>query len=526
MPAPANVIPGRRRWRGLPFAVFAAVLLLNCVEHSAPGVTQTGVIAIAPRFAMSVLQAPEVTQVRVTLTRMSDETVARDTVVPLSPADTIVDLTITVSLRVPGEQFALLLRLFDAQGNLVYIGGPVPVVAAPPGSAAPVMVLLMPAAGWPIVFAGDSMGGLSSGIFTVSRDGTNLTNVVPITSIALDRMVFPRWSPDRSRIAYGIEEPAGPSSQVHLFVAEADGATVSRVVSDTNATGARWSPDGAHLAFVCYGYALQTFQQMEDVCVINDATGTVASLAGRGDGTGKVFVTDRVPNPAGRALGSGTFAWDPTNPDRIAFVRDSMDATGGWQSSRIYTALFDGTRWNVQPLSPDVMAPGGSPLQITSAWLTWTMDGSRIAFSAIDQQYESDLFAINRDGTGLTRLTGTADFDGNPNYSPTGTELLFTRSTAGVGSFDAWIMNADGSGQRRVTAENVGDFDVSILGYDWSPDGTEIVLTGFDTPYGNLFIFRIPRTTTAATYFADRVLIGRGADPGGYVQDIQPSWRP
>jgi hypothetical protein len=87
-------------------------------------------------------------------------------------------------------------------------------------------------------------------------------------------------------------------------------------------------------------------------------------------------------------------------------------------------------------------------------------------------------------------------------------------------------MSADGSGQRQVTAENVGDYDVTLLGYDWSFDGQEIVLTGFETPYGNLFIFRIPRTTTAATYFANRVLIGRGADPGGYVRDIQPSWRP
>jgi len=526
MPALAIAIPERRLWRVLPPAVLAAVSLATCSEHLAPDGPLAGTIAVAPRFASGTLQAPEITAVRVILTRMSDQTVALDTVVPLSPADTIVDLTVTVPVRTSGEQFALMLQLFDAQGNLVYIGGPVPVTASPPGSATPVMVLLMPAAGWPIVFAGDSMGGLSSGIFTVNRDGTGLTNVVSIPSLPGNRAVYPRWAPNRSRIAYGLEElTTGGLYQNHLFIVSADGSEQARIVSDTNAAGARWSPDASHLAFVCYGYAPQTFQQIEDVCVINDATGTVASLAGRGDGTGKVFVTDRVPNPAGRALGSGAFAWDPTNPDRIAFVRDSMDATGGWQSSRIYTALFDGTRWNVQPLSPDVMAPGGSPLQITSAWLSWTLDGSRIAFAAVDQQYQSHIFAINRDGTGLTQLTATADFDDDPLYAPSGSELLFTRAVAGA-SFDAWIMNADGSGQRRVTAENVGDFDVTLLGYDWSFDGQEIVLTGFETPYGNLFIFRIPRTTTAATYFADRVRIGRGADPGGYVRDIQPNWRP
>jgi hypothetical protein len=36
----------------------------------------------------------------------------------------------------------------------------------------------------------------------------------------------------------------------------------------------------------------------------------------------------------------------------------------------------------------------------------------------------------------------------------------------------------------------------------------------------------VPRTTTAATYLANRVLVGRGVDPGGFVRDIQPSWRP
>ena len=526
MPAPAITIPGRCLWCVPPAAALAALCLLSCSDNIAPDSTQIGAIAVAPRLTADAIGAAPVSRVRVTLTRMSDESVARDTDVTVSPADTIVDLTITVVLREPGEQFMLMLQLFDAQGNLVYIGGPLPVTASPPDSPAPVVVWLMPAAGWPIVFAGDSMGGLSSGIFTVNRDGTGLTNVVSIPSFSLNRAVYPRWAPNRSRIVYGLEEPSGPSSQNHLFVVSADGVEQARLVSDTNSAGARWSLDAAHLAFVCYGYAPQAYQLMEDVCLINDVTGPVASLVGRGDGTGKVFVTDRVPNPAGRALGPGAFAWDPTNPDRIAFVRDSLDAAGGWQSSRIYTALFDGTRWNVQPLSPDVMYAGGQALRITSAWLSWTLDGSRIAFAAEDPQFQSHIFAINRDGTGLTQLTTTADTDDDPLYAPSGSELLFTRTVAGSGSFDAWIMNADGSNQRQLTAENVGDYDVTLLGYDWSFDGQEIVLTGFETPYGNLLIYRIPSTATAATYFTDRVLIGRGAGPGGYVRDIQPNWRP
>jgi dipeptidyl aminopeptidase/acylaminoacyl peptidase len=526
MPAPVIEIPGRRPWRGFPLAMAAALLLLSCSDNSAPDSGRSGAIAIAPRFALGVLQGPAVTQVRVILTRVADETVARDMVIPLSPSDTIVDLAIPVTVRVPGEQFELRLELSDALGAILYVGGPVLVTASTTGTAPPVEVLLIPTTDWPIVFAGDSMGGLSSGIFTVNRDGTGLTNLVSIPSLGGNRAVYPRWAPDRSRVAYGLEElTTGGLNQNHLFVVSADGAEQARVVSDTNAAGARWSPDGTHLAFVCYGYDARQGLQIEDVCIINDVTGGVTSLAGIGDGSGRVAVTDLVPNPASRPNGTGAFAWDPTNPDRIAFVRDSTDPTGALQSSRIFTALFDGTTWSVQPLSPDVIYAGGRPLLITSLWLTWAPDGSRLAFAATDPQFQSDIFAINRDGTGLTQLTTTGDDDDDPVYSPTGTELLFTRTVSGA-SFDAWMMNADGSGQRQVTAENVGDYDVMLLGYDWSPDGQEIVLTGFDTPYGNLLIYRIPRTTTAATYFADRVLIDRGVDLGGFVRDIQPSWRP
>jgi hypothetical protein len=88
------------------------------------------------------------------------------------------------------------------------------------------------------------------------------------------------------------------------------------------------------------------------------------------------------------------------------------------------------------------------------------------------------------------------------------------------------MVDADGSNVHQVTAEEVGDYDLTVLGYDWSPDGREIVLTGFETPYGNLLIYKIPATTTAATYFADRVLIGRGGVGQFDVRDIQPSWRP
>ena len=521
MHAPADAIPERRQRRTLLGAAFAIVLLMNCSESTAPAPSRTGVIAIAPRLAVASSQG-EVTQVRVVLTRLSDETVARDTTVSLSPADTLVDLAVTVRVRVPGEEFELRLELSDTRGVLVYLGGPVVVTAVTAGAATPVEVLLMPAAGWPIVFAGDSMGGLSTGVFVVNPDGTGLARLVPIPSSVLGRSVLPRWSPDRSRVAYGYEELVGNSVANRLFVTTVDGAATARLVSDTNAAGARWSSDGTHLAFVCYGYDLQ-YVQIVDVCAIDDVTGPVTALAGRGDAPGRVVLTDRVPNPAGRSSGPGAFAWDPANPDRIAFVRDSTGVASGVTSSRLYAATFAGGTWTVTPLSNDVMDAGSGPLQIASARLDWSPDGRRLVFAAYDPTFALHIYTIGSDGSGLTQLTFGAGWNDDPLFSPDGSQILFTRDVNC--DLDAWLMNADGSSQRQVTAEGVCDYDTSILGYDWSPDGDRLVLTGFDA-YGNQVIYTIPSTTTAASYLAARARIGRGADPGGYLRDIQPSWRP
>ncbi len=362
-----------------------------------------------------------------------------------------------------------------------------------------------------IVFAGDSSGGLSTGIFTVDPDASNLARVQDLIPLGFERQ-YPRWSPDRSRIAYSWD--GGAFGPLKLYVTNKLGSAVQEVVNDTSTFQPRWSPNGVHLAFEC-GDGFSVF----DVCVIGDVTGPIGSLPVNT----YAFASAGIIN---WSSGRSGFSWDPQNPDRLVFARDSGAAAPA--VSMLWTANYDGT--GVQRLAPDgLLRPVDSAPLLVVGPLDFSPDGQQIVFAAYspaDAIPEDKLFVINRDGTGLRQLTFQPGYDDSPLYSPDGTEVLFGRELSC--SYDGWIVdinNTDGTLERRITDEQFCDFDLDLLGGDWSPDGTEIVLTGRD-PLGNLLIYVVPRTVTPASYLADRKLVGRGVDLGGFVQDIQPSWRP
>ena len=65
----------------------------------------------------------------------------------------------------------------------------------------------------------------------------------------------------------------------------------------------------------------------------------------------------------------------------------------------------------------------------------------------------------------------TTDGGEDPAWSPDGTRIAFVSNRAGVS--DVYVMNADGSGQGRLTFESVDAHNPA-----WSPDGTRIAFDG------------------------------------------------
>ena len=75
-----------------------------------------------------------------------------------------------------------------------------------------------------------------------------------------------------------------------------------------------------------------------------------------------------------------------------------------------------------------------------------------------------EIYVMNADGSGLTRLTNSPGADAAPDWSPDGRKLVFQSERDG--NIELYTMNADGNGQTRLTTHPGRDLDPA-----WSPTG-------------------------------------------------------
>lgn len=138
-------------------------------------------------------------------------------------------------------------------------------------------------------------------------------------------------------------------------------------------------------------------------------------------------------------------------------------------------------------------AAGKSKIKITNydggnGYSAWSPDGKRIAFySKYDDRKTWSIHTMNADGTERKRLTNLQyAWDNSPTWSPDGSKIAFARAyrdSSEVGHYEIWIMNADGTDQRKINGlEGGGPYftrDGKIL-FHSQPGPSEICIANMD----------------------------------------------
>ena len=179
--------------------------------------------------------------------------------------------------------------------------------------------------------------------------------------------------------------------------------------------------------------------------------------------------------PSCDGVGFGSVAWSPDGT-RLAFFLSGFP-------------LVESDRQGIYVMQTQT----GSVRQLTSCTnecifqmdLTWSPDGSRIAFAQADgsgcdraNSFEGScsLFTMRPDGTDLVKLeTGSVVDPVSPSWSPDGTAVAFS---ARVGEdWFVYAMALDGSEPVRLTADLPSPEETQPA---WSPDGSTIAFIAWE----------------------------------------------
>ena len=308
--------------------------------------------------------------------------------------------------------------------------------------------------------------------YIINTNGSSLKQLLKDTSCGRVPSYDIRWLPDNKQIAFTqscdgstLEDPGA----LRLYLSDTTKKQGTKLIQDfTSATssGLFLSPNGKRVAFVKDNdiYVMNTdgSQTINLTKKPGDYSSGGNPLSWSPDGTRIAFYMGKYPqqqlyviNADGSNLTNLTnnpenqvynlnVAWSPDSK-RIAFYHsESGDNLGTKQN--IY--LVD--------------AKGGKPINLTNKpgeynELSWSPDGQQIAFT-VGELSQQKIYTIQPNGRGLTNLTRNPFSSIFLGWATDSKRIAFTADRGSLGSA-IYIINRDGSGLRKLTKNgDVNDF--------------------------------------------------------------------
>ena len=319
--------------------------------------------------------------------------------------------------------------------------------------------------------------------------GDRLLSLIQSKPTPLD-VQAPAWSRDGRTIVF----VSWRDGNGEVYAMDADGTSPRNLTQDpAQDVHPAWSPDGRRIAFVSSRSPSSRCKPGPGPCWGRDRQSEIYVM--NADGSRKRNLTRRANDDYP--------TWSPDGR-RIAFLR----ATGSYRHHgyHLYVVNADGSGLrNLMQIaavayfyshlvwSPDgrtiyfgrylisTDGSGARKLPYIPLIAVWSPDGRQIAFvgnrprgGPCPCKDNSDIYVMNADGSGTRRLTHNVGYDGGPAWSPDGRKIAFQsnrgfRYRGGMGNGEIYVMNADGSGKRNLTRNPAQDGSPS-----WSPDGRRI----------------------------------------------------
>jgi TolB protein len=294
--------------------------------------------------------------------------------------------------------------------------------------------------------------------FTSDRDGNYEIYIMDAEGKSVRRLtddpgkdLGSKWSPDGEKIAFASDR----DGNYEIYIMDANGTHVRRLTtSPDDDWQPAWSPDGEKIAFT------------------SDR-----------DGDWEIYIMDANGTHVKRLTNTPHYecdaAWSPDG-EKIAFT---SDRDGDWE---IYIMDADGT--HVKRLTTNTRSDSDP---------AWSPDGEKIVFSRSEGDL-SNIYIMDADGSHQKNLTDNTSKNLEPAWSPDGEKIVFTSdrwsdqsfvnsdkfqlapSSCGTGNFAVlgigkaapvrmrgpygiFIMNRDGSNQKRLTSSRFDLVD------NWKP---------------------------------------------------------